>query len=325
MAKVYFHDLREKEVNLRAIDGLMSTLPHVGGMVAVKIHFGEHGNTRAVKPAFVKRIIDRLKEQNAYPFLTDTATLYTGRRTNALNHRETALEHGFSHVSMGCPVIIADGLKGEDYIKVSIDGEIFKRVKIASSIFHSDSLVSISHFKGHSLTGFGGCVKNLGMGCAPPAGKEEMHSVLHPEPSEGCTGRGDCLESCRFGALSIVDERLKLDLTRCTGCGGCIGSCPDSNLTLVGDLKEFQKRMAEYALGAVEGKMAIHLNFLMDITRLCDCVPYTQPLIAKDIGILASTDPIALDKASLDLFEEGMGASSERLSIPKYSSITARR
>jgi hypothetical protein len=307
MARVYFHDIRDTGLDLDAIDRLLSSLPSLQGLTAVKLHFGESGNTRGVKPQHVRRVVDWLRSKGAHPFLTDAATLYKGKRNNALDHMATAKEHGFSPDSMGCPVLIADGLIGEDYREVGIRGKIFQKVKIASAICQADSLVSINHFKGHNLTGFGGCLKNLGMGCAPPEGKKDMHGALHVESGEDCTGCGECVESCRFGSLSIVEGRCVVDLSKCTGCGGCIKSCPEDNLRMVGDIDDLQRRVAEYALGALKGKRAIHISFLMDITKLCDCVPFTLPLVARDIGVVSSTDPVAIDKASLDLFEEENG------------------
>ncbi|MDI6840668.1 MAG: DUF362 domain-containing protein [bacterium] len=267
-------------------------------LVACKLHFGERGNTGFVKPVFVKKIVEIIKLKGGLPFLTDTNSLYVGERGDAPSHIRLAAEHGFN----GAPIIIADGLRGEEHIKVKSNGKHFNELKIASSIYYADIMIVISHFKGHYVTGFGGALKNLGMGCASKAGKLEQHSSVSPWVGDECTGCGACKRWCPADAIKITDV-AKILSSKCIGCAVCISVCK------IGAIKinwedvsvQLQERMIEYAKGAVTGKRVGYINFITDVTPLCDCWGSSDPPVVPDIGILASLDPVSIDAASFDL------------------------
>jgi len=280
-------------------------------LVAIKLHFGERGCDTHVSPVHVRQVVDMVRAEGGRPFLTDTATLYSGSRSNAVDHIATAIAHGFDYAVVAAPVIIADGLRGGHVVEVAAGRKHFARVKIAGDIARADSMVVISHFKGHMLAGFGGAIKNLAMGCAPAAGKREMHRADPLVVPEKCRGCGTCVEVCPAGALALVEEKAKLDPERCLGCGECLAVCLQSAIDFdwLVEIPPFIERMVEYACGALEGKQgrAGFFNFLLNITPDCDCVPWSDASIVPDIGILASRDPVAVDAASLDLVNRQAG------------------
>jgi uncharacterized Fe-S center protein len=290
-----------------------------GDRTAIKLHFGERGNTTYLSPVFVRTIVDRVRRCGARPFLTDTNTLYTGSRDNAVDHLTTAIEHGFAYAVAGAPVIIADGLTGTHSREVPVAGTHFSAVKIAGDIFDADAMIVLSHFKGHELAGFGGAIKNLAMGCAPVAGKLEQHAGLQPAiDPDLCTGCGECALACPRAAIEAGDGPSRIRTERCIGCGECITVCPAGAIAFdwEGGVPVFLERMAEYACGIAAqkaGKVG-YLNFLLHITPHCDCVPWSDSPIVPDIGILASTDPVALDRASLDLVNRQQGLAGSLLS-----------
>lgn len=246
------------------------------------------------------------------PFLTDTNTLYGGGRSNAVDHLTTAAMHGFSQLVTGCPAIIADGLRSENFCEVEIGQKRFHRVKIASEIAHADSMIVVSHFKGHLPFGFGGAIKNLGMGCAPAAGKSEQHSAKAVMLNrELCIGCKSCEKSCPASAIRVEERIASIDYQLCRGCGECLRTCPVHALDFdwLVEARPLVERMVEYALGAVKGKedRTGFFNFLTNITPDCDCVPWSDAPIVPDIGILASLDPVALDQASFDLVNRQTG------------------
>lgn len=280
--------------------------------VAIKIHFGEKSNTGYIKPLWLKDLIQRLQKKKAKAFLTDTNTLYLGKRSNSVSHLQLAAEHGFSLDSLGIPVIIADGLIGRESDEVDLDLTHVKSAKIASAFFHTDTLLCLSHFTGHVLSGFGAAIKNLGMGCASRAGKLEQHSDVHPWVKEkSCTNCSVCMEYCpadaieqKRGCAFIVDEK-------CIGCGECLVVCNFGAVKMRwdGDTLRVQEKMAEYALAVSRSvkKNAGFVNYLVKITKDCDCMSANGKRIAEDVGILGSLDPVALDKASVDLLIEASG------------------
>jgi len=275
-------------------------------LVALKLHFGEKGNTAFVRPLFLRKIAERVKELGAFPFLTDTNTLYAGARGNSVSHIHTAIENGFAFSVVGAPIIIADGMRGASISSVQIDQEIIKTAHLGKEVVESDVLISIAHFKGHELSGFGGTIKNLGMGCAARKGKMEQHSGLAPKIKRNkCTGCGECIQHCAQGAISLHEKKAKIDLQRCVGCGECILICPNGliNIQWNADMELFQRKMAEYCLAVLKGKKgkALFLNFLTNISPACDCYGHSDAAIVQDIGILASKDPVAIDQASVDL------------------------
>jgi len=312
-SKVYFTDLRasfkknllSKLTMLLESVGLKGVIPP-RSLVAVKLHFGEMGNLAFIRPNFIRRIVDYTKELGASPFLTDTNTLYAGTRGNSVSHLNTAIENGFAYAVVNAPIIIADGIRGASSEEVKIDKDIFKTAFIGKEIFEADALISVAHFKGHEVSGFGGTIKNLGMGCASRKGKLQQHSGLSPKVNRKiCAGCGDCVEHCGQKAISLGDKKALIDRQRCVGCGECIIICPNKAIDVrwSSDTSLFQKKMVEYALAALTGKKgrSVFLNFLLQISPDCDCVPFNDAPIVRDIGIMASIDPVAIDQASVDM------------------------
>lgn len=279
-------------------------------LVAVKLHFGEKGNDGYIKPDFVRPVLQMIRRRKGRPFLTDTGTIYNGKRTDAVSHLLLAAEHGFNQTRLATPVIIADGLKGDDYEEVEIKGSHFKKVKIAGAIRKADSIIALSHFKGHLLSGFGGAIKNLGMGCGARLGKFEMHSSVAPTLSaENCTACGACVAKCAQGALSIEDGKVHLNQTLCAGCGECVIVCDYRALSITWNegAAGVQERFVEYALGAAKDKRSFYVNFVNHITPNCDCMGIKEEPLLPDVGIMAGNDPVAIDQASLDIVLERAG------------------
>ncbi|MBP2133455.1 putative Fe-S center protein [Methanomicrobium sp. W14] len=313
-SKVYFADLQHKrpfENTIELIDRLFNEAEtrkalSEGDLTAVKVHFGEEGCDTYLNPVFVRRIINNIKECGANPFLTDTNTLYSGSRHNSVNHIKTAIEHGFDYAVTNAPIVIGGGLKCDNHCEVTIDKKHFKTVKIAPEICEADSMIVVSHFKGHIVAGFGGAIKNLGMGCATYEGKRDQHRVLQPEVNlDLCTGCGKCRKVCSFEAPEIIDKKSYINGDKCASCGQCVPSCPEGAISFCWDedIVPFTERIAEYALGAVKGKdkKTAYITFLINVTPLCDCAPWSDAPIVPDIGILASDDPVAIDAACRDL------------------------
>ncbi|MDZ7696897.1 MAG: DUF362 domain-containing protein [Deltaproteobacteria bacterium] len=312
-SKVYFSDLRtsfkenlpSKLMRLMTEAGLEETV-RPRNLAAIKLHFGEKGNTAFIRPILVRPLVDRLKEMGVFPFLTDANTLYAGTRGNSVSHIETAIQNGFAPSVVNAPVIIADGLRGASHSKVKIDQEHVKSAYIGKDIVEADALISMAHFKGHELSGFGGTIKNLGMGCASRKGKLDQHSDLSPKViTKKCVGCGDCVAHCAQRAISLEDEKAVIHPEKCVGCGECILICPNGAIDVQwsADIDIFQKKMAEYTLAVLKGKSgkSFFVNFLTDISPACDCYPNNDAPIVSDIGILASRDPVAIDQASVDL------------------------
>jgi len=320
MPRVYFTDLRTtpKRNLLNKIEDLLNrvkvdTKIKKNDIVAVKLHFGEFGNAAYLRPIFLRTIVNKIKGLDAKPFLTDTNTLYTGSRSDAVSHLTTAIRNGFDYACVECPLIIADGLRGSSEVKVAIKGEVLKETSIAKEIAEADAIVVVTHFKAHELTGFGGALKNIGMGCATRKGKLVQHSSLAPKVNtETCKGCKVCFGSCPAEAISLVDKKASIYEKKCIGCGECLLICPSNAIETKWDSAPdvFQKKMVEYALGALKGKekKAVYLNFIMQVSPACDCYPSNDAPIVRDIGILASDDPVAIDTASCDLVnnEESM-------------------
>jgi uncharacterized Fe-S center protein len=312
MSKVYFTDLRTNPNRnlLTKIQDLLNRLNvdrHIkrNDIVAIKIHFGEKGNTAYLRPVFLRAIVERVGKGGAKPFLTDTNTLYTGSRSDAVNHMTTAVENGFDYSCVKCPIVIADGIRGNSGVKVPINGEVLKDVSIAKEIVEADCLVAVTHFKAHELSGFGGALKNLGMGCATKEGKLVQHSSVKPIINTGaCKGCKTCLEYCPADAISVYTKKALINENKCIGCGECLIVCPCKAIEVQWNESQdlFQKKMVEHARGALLGKekKALFLNFLLQISPACDCYPNSDAPIVRDIGILASVDPVSIDAASCD-------------------------
>jgi len=278
---------------------------------AVKLHFGELGNDGFISPVYVRQVVEKVKECGALPFLTDTNTLYLGSRSNAVEHITTAILHGFDFAVTGAPVIIADGLDGKNVARVDINQKHFERVSIAGDIAAADSMIVLSHFKGHIVSGFGGALKNLAMGCAPPEGKRAQHNARPFSIPEKCTGCGKCIRVCPKKAIIIKEKKSKIDRDLCIGCFECMHACPEHAIDIdwETEIPQFMERMVEYAYGAVKDKAGKvgYMNFLIRITPDCDCFPFSDAPIVPDIGILASDDPVAIDAASFDLVNQQAG------------------
>ena len=311
-SKVYFTDMHTHN-SISLPDKLKKLIKKAGigtidmedKFVAIKIHFGEPGNLAFLRPNFAKAVADVVKEQKGLPFLTDCNTLYVGRRKHALEHIDAAYENGFSPFSTGCNVIIADGLKGTDEVDVPVvGGELVKEAKIGRAIMDADIFLSLSHFKGHECTGFGGAIKNIGMGCGSRAGKMEQHNSGKPEiDPELCRGCGACTKQCAHSAISFDDKRkASIDHNKCVGCGRCIGHCNFNAISNSTDssCKELNMKMAEYTKAVVDGRPCFHINIVMDVSPYCDCHAENDMPIIPNVGMFASFDPVALDKACAD-------------------------
>ena len=313
-AKVYFTDFRtpyggdtmpgklKKLIRKAGIDQLNLE----GQFVAIKIHFGELGNVSYLRPNYARAVVDVVKELGGKPFLTDCNTLYPGSRKNALEHLYCAWENGFTPLTVGCPILIGDGLKGTDDIEVPVrGGEYVKNAKIGRAVMDADVIISMTHFKGHEATGFGGALKNLGMGCGSRAGKKEQHNNGKAYvQQEICRGCRRCMWECANNGLVFDPETRKMhvDKEHCVGCGRCVGACnfdaidfedPNSNQML-------NYRIAEYAKAVVDGRPQFHISLVMDISPNCDCHGENDAPILPDVGMFASFDPLALDQACVD-------------------------
>ncbi|QQO08429.1 DUF362 domain-containing protein [Breznakiella homolactica] len=272
---------------------------------AIKIHFGEPGNLSFLRPNFSKTLADRIKALGGKPFLTDCNTLYVGRRNNALVHLDAAFENGYSPLSTGCQNIIADGLKGTDDIEVPVSGGVYcKTARIGRAVMDADIVISLTHFKGHEGTGFGGVIKNIGMGCGSRAGKMIMHNNGKPEVKPSvCVGCRVCARFCNYGAISFGDDKKAyIDHDRCVGCGRCIGSC---NYHAIhnpneGSGDELCCKMAEYTKAVLDGRPHFHISVVNQVSPCCDCHNENDAAVIPDIGIFAGFDPVAVDKACID-------------------------
>jgi uncharacterized Fe-S center protein len=315
-ARSYADNKQNKILGLFEAAGLDDVV-RKGDLTAIKIHFGERGNDSYVNPVLVRPIAKKIRALGAKPFLTDTNTLYGGSRANAVDHLQTAEEHGFCQAVAGAPVIIADGLQGDDFQEVPIDRKHFRSVKIAGEIASANSMIVVSHFKAHLPAGFGGAVKNLGMGCAPALGKAEQHSAKPIFNAELCSGCRACMDNCPNQAITVEKKISAISYDLCTGCGKCLRVCPTHALDFdwFVEVPPFMERMTEYALGAITGKEGRvgFFNFLLNITPDCDCVPWSDAPFVPDIGILASKDPVAIDQASYDLVNRQMGLANTLL------------
>ena len=311
-SKVYFTDMRALPgTNLqKKLEKLMrragiETIDFQDKFAAIKIHFGEPGNLSYLRPNFAKTVADVVKSLGGKPFLTDCNTLYVGRRKNALDHLEAAYENGFSPFSTGCHVIIADGLKCTDEVEVPVEGgEYVKSAKIGRAIMDADVYIALSHFKGHESAGFGGAIKNTGMGCGSRAGKMEMHCAGKPTVNKDqCKSCHMCEKNCAHGAISFDEnKKASIDHNRCVGCGRCLGAC-NFDAIYNGNYAandELNCRMAEYSKAVVDGRPAFYINIVNQVSPYCDCHGENDTAIIPDVGMFASFDPVALDVACAD-------------------------
>jgi hypothetical protein len=322
---VFFIDLRtDIKENLtgklnRLLDQVsISSIIKKKELIAVKLHFGEKGNTAFIRPIFIRDIVQKIKDCGGNPFLTDANTLYRGERGDAVSHLRLAIEHGFGYAAIGAPVIIADGVRGNSCRRVQIDKKHFSEVYIGAEIVAADGIVSVAHFKCHELTGFGGTLKNLGMGCAARQGKLRQHSDLSPKVKRrACKACGQCIVWCPGEAIAFYQEKAKINLQKCIGCAECIMICPEGAIQInwKTTIEAFQEKMIEYAAGVLKGKeeKSLFLNFITDVSPACDCYSHADRAIVPDIGIIASRDPVAIDQAAADLVNAEQGIEGSAL------------
>ena len=310
-SKVYFTNLRTVPGNdmLTKLEKLVrragiADIDFAGKFVAIKIHFGEPGNLAYIRPNYAARIVDVVRSLGGKPFLTDANTLYSGGRSNAVDHLNAAMENGFNRIGAHADVIIADGLKGTDYKEIPCGGKYCPSPKIGAAIADADIVISMNHFKGHEQSGFGGALKNLGMGSASVGGKLELHSSSQPKiVQENCVGCKVCERYCRHDAVKVVDRKAVIDYDKCVGCGQCVAVCQKSAAVIDSfDTSELlNSKIAEYAYAVVNGKPHFHISFIMNVSPNCDCWNHNDAAIVPDLGIAASFDPVALDCACADL------------------------
>ena len=310
-SKVYFADLRaDMHENLQQkLTRLMKTagmgdIDFQDKFVAIKLHFGEPGNLAFLRPNWARTVADFVKERGGKPFLTDCNTLYVGGRKNALDHMDSAMLNGFNPMTTGCQIIIADGLKGSDEVEVPVaGGEYVKNAKIGRAVMDADVFISLTHFKGHETAGFGGCLKNIGMGCGSRAGKMEQHNAGKPHVAEKyCIGCGQCRRVCAHGAPIIENGKAHIDHNKCVGCGRCIAVCPKDAVQINWDesTTNLNYKIAEYTKAVVDGRPCFHISLVIDVSPTCDCRPENDMAIVPNVGMFASFDPVALDMACVD-------------------------
>jgi hypothetical protein len=329
-SKVFFMDLRAslKETNFQKFQKLLKALEVKSivqrkkkrPLIAVKLHFGEKGNTAYIRPNFVRLVVDELWNSGANPFLTDSNTLYLGTRTEAVSHLTTAIDNGFAFAVTRAPVVIADGLTGKAEVEVEINKEQFKTVFLAEAIQEAEGLVAMSHFKLHEMAGFGGALKNLGMGGASRKGKMAQHSNISPVVNQKkCTGCSECVTHCAVEAIYLDPETEKavIDPKKCVGCAECISVCPYGNIQIQWNeaIPVFLKKMVEYAYGVLLNKRdrTLFINFITQVSPACDCYGFNDFPIVGDIGIVAGSDPVALDQACADLVNRAPGLPGSQL------------
>ena len=312
-SKVFFTDFRTnigvglptKLQKLLKKAGLPS-IDMEGKFVAIKMHFGELGNISYLRPNYARAVVDLVKELGGKPYLTDCNTMYPGSRKNALEHLECAWQNGFTPLTVGCPILIGDGLKGTDDVAVPVvGGEYVKEARIGRAVMDADIFISLSHFKGHEMTGFGGAIKNIGMGCGSRAGKKEQHSSGKPYIDEGtCRGCRKCLRECANDGLVFDAEKGKMYVNEanCVGCGRCLGACNFDAIAFNCDNANelLNYKMAEYTKAVVDGRPHFHISLIVDVSPNCDCHSENDAPILPNIGMFASFDPLALDWACVD-------------------------
>lgn len=311
MSEVYFTSMKTK-VGESLLDKFARLVKRAGmedidfknKFVAIKIHFGEPGNLAYLRPQYAAKLVEIIKALGGKPFLTDCNTLYVGGRKNALDHMESAYMNGFNPYNTGAHVIIADGLKGLDETLVPLpDGEYVKEAKIGRALMDADIVVSLTHFKGHESAGFGGAIKNLGMGGGSRAGKMEQHSAGKPFVQQDlCIGCGKCVDICAHDAVHVTDRKSFITEDKCVGCGRCIGVCPVDAIAPKWDeaYSVLSKKMAEYTAAVVRGRPSFHISLAIDISPYCDCHGENDIPIVPNIGMFASKDLVALDQACAD-------------------------
>lgn len=319
-SKVYFTDLRakpgsnlqqklERIVRKAGID----KIDFKDKFVALKIHFGELGNMAYIRPNYAGVMVRIVKELGGKPFLTDANTLYSGTRSDAVGHLHTAAVNGFNSIVTGCDVIIADGLRGKDERIIDVQGTYCPEPKIGAAIAEADIVISLTHFKGHEMAGFGGAIKNLGMGSGSVAGKRDMHATAQPKvTAEKCIGCRICEKGCAHGAIKVqesAEAQNKLgkiaiiDYDKCVGCGQCVALCGNGAAEMSSEESGIilNYKIDEYTKAVLKDKQHFHVAFIMNVSPECDCWAHNDAAIVPDLGMACSFDPVALDQACADL------------------------
>ena len=324
-SKVYFTDFRT-HVGVPLTDKLqklcrragMEEIDFEGKFTAIKMHFGEMGNLSYLRPNYAKAVADLVKEQGGMPFLTDCNTLYPGSRKHALEHLLCAQINGFNYMTTGCQVLIADGLRGTDDIEVPVpNGEYCPTAYIGRAIMDADVFISLTHFKGHEATGFGGALKNIGMGCGSRAGKMQQHNQGKPHVDPDlCRTCRRCAKECGSDAISYETGKAVIDHDLCKGCGRCIGACSfDAISNDNADANEVLGcKIAEYSAAVCAGRPHFHISLVMDVSPNCDCHGENDAPILPNIGMFASFDPVALDQACVDACQASTPMPNSQLS-----------
>lgn len=309
--KVYFTDMHvgmgdsllnkfERLISAAGID----EIDFEDKFVAVKLHFGEYGNMAFLRHQYAKVLCDHIKARGGKPFLTDCNTLYVGYRNNALNHLDAAYMNGYNPLATGVHTIIADGLRGTDERAIPVEGgEYVKEAKIGAAIAEADVIISLTHFKGHVGAGFGGAIKNIGMGAGSKKGKMEMHSSGTPRIlKKNCIGCGMCVKNCANDGVHVIDKLAVIDEEKCLGCGFCIAYCPKGAIATKWDEAKpvMNRKIAEYTKAVLAGKPSFHISLLVDVSPDCDCEGGNDIPIIPDVGMFASFDPVAIDQACVD-------------------------
>ena len=326
MSDVYFADLRADRESKNMPNKIaklfraarIGDVFEKGDLVAIKTHFGEPGSHTFLRPQYSAKVVELVAKKGGRPFLTDSNTLYIGGRTNAVDHLTSAARHGFIPPVVNAPVIIADGLTGRDHAEIRVDLRHCKTVKVGSAAVHADSIICVSHVKGHIMTGFGGAMKNLGMGFGSRAGKLEMHTDFTPMVKEDvCKGCGLCAKHCPSKAIAVRGKKARIDPKRCVGCGECYITCYNQAI----DPGEWsgneigQEKIVEYCYGIMQGKKGRmgFISFIVDFTPLCDCPSWSDHPVIPDVGILASRDIVSIDQAAADLVNAQAGIEGTKL------------
>lgn len=310
-SKVFFTDLRAgtsgnllQKLERLAKKAGIEQIDFKDKFVALKIHFGEYGNMAYIRPNYAAVIVQLVKQMGGKPFLTDSNTLYSGSRSNAVDHIHTAMVNGFNSIATGCDIIIADGLRGTDERIVDVEGKYCPTPKIGAAIAEADIVISMTHFKGHEQAGFGGALKNMGMGSGSVAGKLDMHSTAQPKVElENCIGCKICEKNCAHDAIHVVEKKAVIDYDKCVGCGQCVALCK-SEAAVMGSTESgeiLNYKIAEYTKAVLKDKPNFHISFIMNVSPECDCWGHNDAAIVPDLGMMASFDPVALDQACADM------------------------
>lgn len=326
-SKVFFTDMRASQSGnlLQKLERMVKkagigNIDFKDKFVAIKIHFGEFGNVAYIRPNYAAVIVKLIKDLGGKPFLTDSNTLYSGSRDNAVDHIHTAMVNGFNPIATGCDVIIADGLRGNDERIVDVNGKYCPEPKIGAAIAEADIVISLTHFKGHEMAGFGGTMKNIGMGSGSVAGKRDMHATAQPKiEADKCIGCKVCERNCNHDAVHVTDKLATIDYSKCVGCGQCVALCQHEGAVMSsqesGEILNY--KIAEYTKAVLKDKQQFHISFIMNVSPECDCWAHNDAAIIPDLGMACSFDPVALDQACVDLVNKACPLHTDNMLMQK--------